>query len=298
MVPRKYDSPAAFKQALEQRLKSSSKDGYDFARRRQLLVFDRFIARVQSLLGKSVVLKGGLVLELRLARARTTRDVDLRITGPAENILDRLQEAGQLDLGDFMTFEVRPDPVHPDIKNDGKPYDGQRFRTEARLAGKLYGQAFGVDIGFADPILGEPELQSASDLLAFAAIPTPVFLVYPVESHIAEKLHAYTMPRQRENSRVKDLPDIALLGKIRELDGDRLRLALERTFEFRGTHSIPDFLPDPPSAWSEVYRRMALEDDLEWIDMPGLLKAARTFLYPILAGKKNLHWSPSQWQWK
>jgi hypothetical protein len=40
--PRAYASPETFKQALEQRLKSSSNGGADFARRRQLLVFDRF----------------------------------------------------------------------------------------------------------------------------------------------------------------------------------------------------------------------------------------------------------------
>ena len=65
MIVRTYSSPAAFKQALEQRLKAASKDGVDFARRRQLLVFDRFLARASAVLGKSVLLKGGLVLEDR-----------------------------------------------------------------------------------------------------------------------------------------------------------------------------------------------------------------------------------------
>ena len=72
MTARQYATPLAFKQALEQRLKSSSATGVDFARRRQLLVFDRFLARLAQLAGDAVTLKGGLVLELRLARARTT----------------------------------------------------------------------------------------------------------------------------------------------------------------------------------------------------------------------------------
>ena len=298
MTSRTYDSPAAFKQALEQRLRSASKSGLDFARRRQLLVFDRFLARVARTMGDAAVLKGGLVLELRLARARTTKDVDLRVTGSPDDILERLQEAGRLDLGDFMTFEIHPDPFHPDIQNDGMPYGGLRHRAEARLAGKLYGQPFGVDVAFADPILGEPELLVAPDLLAFAGVAAPTLRVYPVESHIAEKLHAYTMPRQRENSRVKDLPDLALLGKVRELDGDRLRLALERTFAFRGTHALPSSLPDPPDSWAEVYRRMALEDDLEWSAMPELLAVVRAFLDPILGGAKAVRWSPSAWRWE
>ena len=65
MTPR-YSTPLAFKQALEQRLKSSSTTGVDFARRRQLLVFDRFLARVASVVGDAVTLKGGLVLEMRV----------------------------------------------------------------------------------------------------------------------------------------------------------------------------------------------------------------------------------------
>jgi hypothetical protein len=49
--------------------------------------------------GDAVMLKGGLVLELRLERARTTKDVDLRIGGSSDDVLARLQAAGILDLG-------------------------------------------------------------------------------------------------------------------------------------------------------------------------------------------------------
>ena len=110
MKPRTYDTPAAFKRALEDRLKAASTSGVDFARRRQLLVFDRFLARMALAFGEAVMLKGGLVLELRLERARTTKDVDLRLAGSSDDILARLQAAGALDLGDFMQFEVAPDP--------------------------------------------------------------------------------------------------------------------------------------------------------------------------------------------
>jgi hypothetical protein len=95
---RRYATPLAFKQALEQRIKSSSTTGVDFARRRQLLVFDRFLARVALVVGDAVTLKGGLALEMRLTRARTTKDIDLRMMGSADNVLDRLQSAGRLDL--------------------------------------------------------------------------------------------------------------------------------------------------------------------------------------------------------
>jgi len=214
MTPRRYASPIAFKQALEQRLRTASKSGADLVRRRQLLVFDRFLARIVQTIGDTVILKGGLVLERRLDRARTTKDVDLSFMGSPDRVLERVQQSGQLDLGDFMSFEVGPDESHPWIQNAGMPYDGLRLRAKARLAGKLYGQIFGVDVAFADPILGEPEEVIPEDLLGFAGIAPPVLRVYPIEIHIAEKLHAYTMPRARENSRVKDLPDLGILASI------------------------------------------------------------------------------------
>lgn len=70
MTVRAYPSPEPFKQALEQRLRTSAKSGADFARKRQLLVFDRFLARVVAVLGDAATLKGGLALELRLERGR------------------------------------------------------------------------------------------------------------------------------------------------------------------------------------------------------------------------------------
>ena len=297
MTVRSYSSPAAFKQALEQRLKAASKDGVDFARRRQLLVFDRFLARASAVLGKSVLLKGGLVLELRLERARTTKDVDLRVTGSPIKLLASLQEAGRQDLGDFMTFEVVPDAEHPTIENDGMPYDGQRFRAECRLAGKLYGQRFGVDVGFGDPILGEPDVVTADDLLDFAGIAPPVLQLYPIETHIAEKLHAYTMPRARTNTRVKDLPDIALLAGIRSLEAGRLRAAFEQTFTHRATHALPQAMPDPPTSWSVPYQQMARENGLSWPTLEQLSVVASAFLNPVLAGGTGV-WHPARWNWE
>lgn len=139
MTVRTYTSPPAFKQALEQRLREASANGVDFARRRQLVVFDRFLARIVAVVGDAAMLKGGLVLELRLERARTTKDIDLRLTGSPDNVLAKLQEAGRLDLGDFMAFEVSRDAEQPKIQNDGMQYEGLRFRAKCRLAGKLYG---------------------------------------------------------------------------------------------------------------------------------------------------------------
>jgi hypothetical protein len=296
MTVQKYASPQAFKQALEQRLKTASNSGVDFARRRQLLVFDRFLARVMAVFGDAALLKGGLVLELRLERARATKDIDLRLIGSSESVLAKLQAAGRLDLADFMTFEVAPGVEHPQMQNEGMRYEGLRFRTECRLAGKLYGQRFGVDVAFGDPILGEPETVSAEDTLAFAGVAPPVLRLYPIETHLAEKLHAYTLPRSQPNTRVKDFPDIALLGTTQPLDAERLRLALAQTFEFRSTHAVPSHVPDPPASWSTPYGELAKENELAWRTLEELTTAVAAFINPVLAGKKGT-WRPMEWHW-
>ena len=201
MAVKRYESPGAFRQAVEARLRSASTSGSGLARRRQLLVFDRFLARIVQVMGDTVVLKGGLALELRLRRARTTKDIDLRAVGTAGDILPKLQQAGRLDLLDFLTFEVQVDDEHPDIKAEGMVYQGLRFRSVARLAGKLFGQPFGVDVTFADPMVSVPDAIACENVLAFAGIVAPTILVYPVETHIAEKLHALTLPRRHPTSR-------------------------------------------------------------------------------------------------
>lgn len=293
----RYATAAAFKQAVETRLRTSSASGVDFARRRQLLVFDRFLARIVSELGESFMLKGGLVVELRVERARTTKDIDLRLVGPPAGLLERLTRAASLDLEDFMVFAIAPDAEHPEITNEGMVYEGQRYRVSCALAGKPYGQPFGLDVAFADPITGEPDVVVAADVLGFAGIAPPSLRLYPLETHLAEKLHAYTLPRTRPNSRVKDLPDIALLAGVREIDGKRLRAALEQTFASRKTHALPAALPEPPPAWAAPYARMVAEDELPWTDLAMLTRAASAFFDPVFAGTDHT-WRPGEWAWR
>jgi len=101
-----------------------------------------------------------------------------------------------------------------------------------------------------------------------------------VETHIAEKLHAYAMPRPRPNSRVKDLLDIALLASIGALEAGRLAEALEQTFTFRKTHALPTSLPEPNTAWETPYAAMAKADQLAWPTLAEATEAAKAFLDP------------------
>lgn len=297
MSTRTYDNPTSFKEALEHRIRERTPKGLIVARTRQLVVFDRFLARIASVFGDAATLKGGMALELRIDRARTTKDVDLRLIGRSSDLLSRLQQAARLDLDDFLTFEIVPDADHREIEAEGMKYDGLRFRAECSLAGKIYGQRFGVDVAFGDPIFGEPDTIVADDVLGFAGIAPPTLRVYPLETHIAEKLHAYTLPRKRPNSRIKDLPDLALLAGSRAIDAARLRGALEQTFTFRATHDLPTMLSEPPATWEAPYAALALDDQLAWPTVPKAFAAVRTFLEPVLSGNRISSWDPETWTW-
>ena len=298
MMPNQYKSPADYKQALEERIRLAARArNIDMGRFRQILLFDRFLARVFTEFGDRAMAKGGVVLEFRLDRARTTRDVDLRLMGSSANLLAVFQSAGALDLGDYLSFLIVKDAHRATIEGDGIVYEGQRFRAEARLAGKIYGMPFGVDAAFGDVLTEAPDLISGSNFFEFAGAKQVQFRIYPREAHIAEKLHAYTMPRPRENSRVKDLPDIALLAQTGAFDGQRVRDAILQTFAFRATHPVPTRVPNAPLSWHSVYARIAKEDGLPWATIADVEVAVRRFLEPVLDGAGG-QWSSELWSWE
>jgi len=297
-MKRTFLNPASFKASLEQRLRNQALgSSRNVQRRRQLVVYERFLARVFTHLPEAVVLKGGTVLELRLERCRMTKDVDLRMMGPPGEALGRLQAAGRLDLGDHLRFEIVSDPHHPEIEAEGMVYEGLRFRVEARLAGMVYGRPFGLDVAFAEPMAGRPDLMSVTSALEFAGFEPFTIRVYPLETHIAEKLHAYTMPRSRPNSRVKDLPDLALLGMMKPVEAGVLRETIDTTWRHRSTHPVPISVPEPPSPWAPVYLEMARVDALPWATLAEVTEAVRLFLNPVLAGVSGT-WDPTNWVWR
>lgn len=77
-MARRYETPEAFKQALEARVRRAARENaVDMGRFRQLLVFDRFLAHVFEEFADRVIVKGGVVLH----RRRTGADPRLSTRG-------------------------------------------------------------------------------------------------------------------------------------------------------------------------------------------------------------------------
>lgn len=247
----KFGNAAAFRTSLETRLLSRAREeGRDVNRLRTQVAFERFLHRV-FLAQEDWVLKGGYALEVRLReRARSTLDLDLNAPAEAE-LFQALQRAVGLPTGDHFEFIVRAQGTGL----GGPPEGGQRFHVEARLAGRPFAR-FHVDLGLGDRLTAEPEWLSGQVDLAFAELAPSRLRIYPLVTHFAEKVHAYTRPRERQ-TRVKDLVDLALLLTL-NLEPQRGAVeALRVTFQQYGTHPLPDVWPPAPPAWEGPFEELA-----------------------------------------
>ncbi len=283
--PRTYATAGAFRRALEERLKRASlTDQIDPNRLRRQVSFDRLLTRLFREDPAPWVLKGGYALELRFKAARSTVDIDLAVqrvaasAGGDENQVVRqmLQSAAAVALGDWFEFTIGA----PVMDLTAAPYGGARYPVEARMDERIFAR-FHLDAGVGDVIMRPLETIVCRDWLGFAGIESSRVLMIAREQQFAEKIHAYTLPRNAPNSRVKDLVDLALLIRSGGLDKQRIRDALCLTFERRGTHDLASLLP-PPADWQIPFQVLAEECGLP-TDVAAVFAGVQEFLEEVLA---------------
>lgn len=276
---RRFETHQAFRRSLEDRLRSeAARRGVPMATLRTKLLIERLLARLFLRADAPWLLKGGYTFELRYRpRARTTKDIDLSVpTGRAatlSNVIDELRRSAELDLGDFLVFELG------DAQRElqGPPTGGARVPVVVRLAGKVYGQ-FHVDVGLGDPAFDVPDELDCEDHLGFAGIRPARVRCIPKEQQFAEKIHAYTFPwGDRENTRERDLVDLLVLIERGGLDPAKLRAALRSTFAARQRQALPADLMPPPPGWSRNYSALATEAGVTPIDLGEAFDLLRAF---------------------
>ncbi len=291
----KYESGAAFRRALEDRLRRQSlQSGVPLVRLRKMIVFDRFLARLLHDQTDRWVVKGGLALQLRLGeRARTTKDIDLLMLVQSQEVYPRLREAGAVDLADWFLFEVANT-----TQSTPDDFGGTRYQIQSLLDGRTF-ESFHLDVGVGDPLVDSVEYLRTPTLLEFAGFSPTVVPCYPITQQIAEKLHACTRTFQSgESTRVKDYVDILLLAGMGGIDGSRLQEAINSTFLARSTHPIPFHMLAPPNDWERPFQRMAKEVKLEFMSLEEANAAMKRFLDPVLSSKVIDVWDPLSWGWR
>lgn len=87
-----------------------------------------------------------------------------------------------------------------------------------------------------------------------------------------------------------------LVKRSMTLRADRLRRALEATFESRGGPTLPTSLPPPPPDWAAPYRRLASEVGID-PDLGRGYSEAAALLNPVLGGLARGRWIPARERW-
>ena len=270
-----YDTPNAFRMALEQRLLSrSNATGVALDRLRRRVVFERIVARLQLAEPGRWVLKGGMALEVRLRdNARLTKDIDLGLRDEvldADELRDRLVEAlGEDPDGDRFVLTVGPAKT---MVEDGSGLPTWRVKVKAELAGKLFGR-IQVDVSPRVAELSQTDLVQLPNSLEFAEVMTPQVEIIDVHRHAAEKYHAMLKDfGDRENSRVRDLVDLVILREHELLEPPDLASEVRNVWEERNGSDPPPQLPDLPESWRLRYERQAVELDLDTASFPAAVE--------------------------
>ena len=258
---KKYETAIAFRRALEDRLKHiAHEQAIPLDRLRRRVTFDRFLSRLfdQSKPKQSWLLKGGYALEFRFHNiARTTKDIDFSI--PHMNDVNEdtvrvlLQSEAKKDMSDWFEFFIGL----PMREFDQAVYGGWRYPVEARVAYRVFTK-FHIDVGIGDAVISEAEWKKGDDILRFAGIEPACAAMLPIEQHFAEKIHAYSYPRdKRPFSRIRDLVDLVLLIEQGLPDKTLVMSATKATFKQRKTHGIPQALEMSPEIMKDSYAQMA-----------------------------------------
>ncbi len=251
---RQYASPAAFRAAVEERLRTHARSvGAPVMIVRRQAALERLMPRLTRVAPGRWALKGGLALETRLGeRARASMDMDIDHQEGAAAARQDLLRAITEDLGDHFTFAIAGSRE----LRDGEVSLAERYRMECALAGTLF-ETLQVDVTVTAPDEWEIEPGRRCGLLAEVGLgPIDVPLV-PLERQVAEKLHAYTRPYDGGSTRTKDLVDFVVIRLFERVDAARLEHAITQTFTRRGTHPVPARLSAPPGAWQVAYREEA-----------------------------------------
>ena len=253
--------------SVRQRLLNVAKargDEFDLVLARYAL--ERLLYRMSvSPHGERFLLKGALLFMVwGVDDHRPTRDADLLGVGDSDPdaVAAVFREICKVGCEDGIAFDAGSVAAAPIAEE--KVYTGVRVTLRAGLDGARI--PVQVDVGFGDAVTPGPQ---AVDYPVLLDAPAPKLRAYPVETVIAEKLHAMTVLGMN-NSRMKDFYDLKAIGARFAPDRETLARAIAATFERRKT-DLPEGLPlalgakfggdeEKQRQWAAFLRRNRLDE--------------------------------------
>lgn len=279
-------------------LNRARRDQRPFAELLQYYGMERFLYRLsQSTHAQRFILKGALMLRVWQApEFRPTMDIDM--LGKANNDEVKIIE----QIKEILNVEVEPDGLMFDsssIRSERITEDADYQGTRIRFLGTLGSARINmqIDIGFGDIVHPAPEESELPTMLDFAA---PRLLCYSRESAIAEKFEAM-VKLGILNSRMKDFYDIWLLSRVFDFEGNNLAIAIQLTFDQRGTHLTDEivafqatFIAEKQTQWTAFCRRLNQEHlPVEFND---IVTQVKSFLDPVVQAVRTRQPFDKVWQ--
>ena len=287
------------------RLKNKAKDsGISYQQCLQLFFQEEFLRKLAASPYKNnFILKGGLfIYTLTNFESRATIDVDFLLRGLSNDMarMDKIiAEILAVSTGnDFVRFEVKPTaPIAMQREYHGLSTQITGYIKNVRVP-------FSVDIGVGDIIVpGTTARTMQTQLEGFNA---PEILTYSLESTVAEKLDAI-LQRFELTSRMKDFYDIYYLSRTFDFDGEKLKTALQKTLQNRGTRYGEDSFArvlalaedeDMNVKWRHFLRTLGSPE----LSFHSVTDAIGTFLYPVWTAMTQgdtmvQNWSASTSKW-
>ncbi|WP_435110350.1 nucleotidyl transferase AbiEii/AbiGii toxin family protein [Nocardiopsis synnemataformans] len=292
-----YKTPAAFRRALTDRLRSQARPNgtWPLPELQRQFAYDRLLARLY-LVDNDWIVKGATALLARELAVRRTVDIDI-YRGTSREAAERdLREAATHDLGDWFRFETgRSTPI-----SDGA--NGVRIPVTSRLGSTVWTK-FHVDVvaenirmtGVAEDVPPLPPLD-------VPGLKRSGYRAYPLVDHIADKVCAILErhgPERRPSTRFKDLVDLVSVISRAPLPADAQGNALRSEAERRGLTLPLRFSVPDRGLWESGYAAEAGRAlILPALTLDQALDLVSPFLDPLLEGTAQGRWDPHTAVWK
>ena len=290
-----YASPAAFRRALTDRLRSRAVAGrWTLAQLQRQMAYDRLLERLY-LVDEHWIVKGATALLARDIGVRATIDVDLYRTSTLDTAEADLREAAGRDIGDWFRFEIGPP------HSSGDAGSGVRLPVTAFVGASPWA-SFHVDLVGAElRMTGEPDEVPPLARVVMPDVEQHGYRAYPLVDHIADKVCAILErhgPMELPSTRYKDLVDLVAIVVSTSVEAQAQATALRSEASRRGLR-LPDrfALPDR-TLWEPGYGAEAGRSLLPVArSLDEALALVQPFLDPLLDATAYGAWSPRDVRW-
>jgi hypothetical protein len=292
---RGYGSPAAFRQALTDKLKAKAKTSrWTLSQLQRQMAYDRLLERLY-LVDEGWVVKGATALLARDIGVRATIDIDVYREAAQDVAESDLRAAAAKDIGDWFAFEIDA------ARSVADAAAGMRLPVTAYVGTTVWA-SFHVDLVGSDlRMTGEPEPVPPLARVVMPDVDQHGYRAYPLVDHVADKVAAmFELHGQASapSTRYKDLVDIVAIVISASIDAERQLAALRSEADRRGIKLPVRFGVPDRALWERGYAAEAGRSLLPVAHtLDDALVTVTPFLDPLLDGSATGAWDPARSRW-